>query len=253
MKKFLLGTVGLVALGVAAGPASAADLAARPIYTKAPPMIAAVYDWSGFYIGINGGWGSSHNCWDATTAAGALLGLKVAITPTAARSVVRSATAGRPASSCSVWKLRATGLTLSGTQHQPAGSAVGPSLQDGCVRPVHRPDRLCLEQRPALRQGRRRGDRPQLRHSSRRRRLASPARVTRPAGAARLVPASNIGFAPNWSLGVEYDHLFMRTQNVDLHQPGRRASFGFDNTRQDVDMVTVRMNYRWGGPVIAKY
>ncbi len=55
MKKFLLGTVGLVALGFAA-PASAADLAARP-YTKAPPpMIAAIYDWSGFYIGLNGGW-----------------------------------------------------------------------------------------------------------------------------------------------------------------------------------------------------
>ena len=56
MKKFLLGTVGLVALSMAAGSASAADLAARPVYTKAPPMVAAVYDWSGFYIGINGGW-----------------------------------------------------------------------------------------------------------------------------------------------------------------------------------------------------
>src|SRR6185437_9659836 len=74
MKKFLLGTVGLVALGLAAGPASAADLAARPVYTKAPPMIAAAYDWSGFYIGANGGWGSSHNSWSATTAGGAFLG-----------------------------------------------------------------------------------------------------------------------------------------------------------------------------------
>src|SRR6478752_415177 len=63
MKKFLLGTVGLVALGMAAGPASAADLAARPVY-KAPPMVAPVYDWTGFYIGLNGGGGSSHKCWD---------------------------------------------------------------------------------------------------------------------------------------------------------------------------------------------
>src|SRR5947208_8542291 len=63
MKKFLLGLAGLVAL---AAPASAADLAARP-YTKAPPMIAALYDWSGFYIGANGGWGSSHKCWDDVT------------------------------------------------------------------------------------------------------------------------------------------------------------------------------------------
>src|SRR5580692_5528299 len=59
MKKFLLGTVGLIAL---AAPASAADLAPRP-YTKAPPpMISPVYDWSGFYIGINGGWGQNRDC-----------------------------------------------------------------------------------------------------------------------------------------------------------------------------------------------
>src|SRR5665647_2119576 len=64
MKKILLGTVALAALGMAAAPASAADLAARP-YTKAPaPMMAAIYDWSGFYIGLNGGGGSSHKCWD---------------------------------------------------------------------------------------------------------------------------------------------------------------------------------------------
>jgi outer membrane immunogenic protein len=62
MKKFLLGMVGLAALGAAA-PASAADLAARP-YTKAPPMVAPIYDWTGFYIGANGGWGQSRNCVD---------------------------------------------------------------------------------------------------------------------------------------------------------------------------------------------
>lgn len=40
--------------------ASAADLAARP-YTKAPPMVAAVYDWTGFYIGLNAGYGWARN------------------------------------------------------------------------------------------------------------------------------------------------------------------------------------------------
>src|SRR6266705_2915204 len=61
MKKILLGLAGVFAL---AAPAAAADMAAAP-YSKAPPqMIAVVYDWSGFYIGLNGGWGSSHKCWD---------------------------------------------------------------------------------------------------------------------------------------------------------------------------------------------
>src|SRR6266576_899505 len=50
MKKFLLGTVALVALG-ATVPALAADLAARPAYTKAPAYMAPIYNCTGFYIG----------------------------------------------------------------------------------------------------------------------------------------------------------------------------------------------------------
>ena len=50
MKKILLATVALVAVGAAA-PALAADLAARP-YTKAPAYVPApIYNWTGFYIG----------------------------------------------------------------------------------------------------------------------------------------------------------------------------------------------------------
>src|SRR5437764_880021 len=65
MKKILMGAFGLAAVSMSA-PAVAADLAARP-YTKAPPpMIAAIYDWSGFYIGLNGGGAWSRECWDNT-------------------------------------------------------------------------------------------------------------------------------------------------------------------------------------------
>jgi outer membrane immunogenic protein len=52
MKKILLATAALVALG-AAVPALAADLPART-YTKAPPYVPApIYSWTGFYIGGN--------------------------------------------------------------------------------------------------------------------------------------------------------------------------------------------------------
>jgi hypothetical protein len=30
-------------------------------------MVAAIYDWSGFYVGANGGRGSIHEGWDFTT------------------------------------------------------------------------------------------------------------------------------------------------------------------------------------------
>ena len=63
VKKVLLTTTALIGLGIA--PAAAADLAARP-YTKAPAAVA-MYNWSGFYAGVNGGWGSSRNRWDETT------------------------------------------------------------------------------------------------------------------------------------------------------------------------------------------
>ena len=56
LKKYLLATA-LVGLGSA--PTIAADLAARP-YTKAPAL-AAVYDWTGFYLGVNAGVGLGRN------------------------------------------------------------------------------------------------------------------------------------------------------------------------------------------------
>jgi len=51
-----------------AGAASAADMAARP-YTKAPVAPVAVYNWTGFYVGVNGGGGWAHKCWDLISVA----------------------------------------------------------------------------------------------------------------------------------------------------------------------------------------
>ena len=107
MKKFLLGTVGLLALGMAA-PATAADLAARP-YTKAPPpIVAPIYDWTGFYIGGNGGWGQSRNCWDFVDVLG-VPSLRAAASGPVASLAARSAIVGRPISGCLAWKPRAIG------------------------------------------------------------------------------------------------------------------------------------------------
>jgi len=65
------------------------------------------------------------------------------------------------------------------------------------------------------------------------------------------------GFAPNWSVGIEYDHLFMGSNDttfvttIPTTLTGATSRIG-----QDVDMVTVRFNYRFGGfggPVVARY
>jgi outer membrane immunogenic protein len=54
--------VGLASVVTFAGAANAADVPAR-VTTKAPPVIAPIYNWGGFYVGLNGGGASSHNCW----------------------------------------------------------------------------------------------------------------------------------------------------------------------------------------------
>ena len=57
--------------------------------------------------------------------------------------------------------------------------------------------------------------------------------------------------------GVEYDHMFMQDKTYTVTNNGNFAAagtlFATDRIRQDVDLVTVRLNYRWGGPVVAKY
>ena len=55
MKKIIAALAAVSALAAAA-PASAADLAARPVYTKAPAVFTPAYDWTGFYVGVNGGY-----------------------------------------------------------------------------------------------------------------------------------------------------------------------------------------------------
>src|SRR5947207_1806204 len=57
MKKFLLGTFGLVGM---VAPALAADL---PVKAPPPPVVP-IFNWSGFYIGANGGWARSDDCWN---------------------------------------------------------------------------------------------------------------------------------------------------------------------------------------------
>ena len=56
-------------------------------------------------------------------------------------------------------------------------------------------------------------------------------------------------FVPNWSIGFQYDHLFMGNRDVN-------SATGFlitDHIKEDVDLFTARLNYKFGGPVVARY
>ena len=218
MKKIVLAAA-VLALGTVS--ASAADLAARP-YTKAPPMVAAVYDWSGFYIGANGGWGSSHNCWTNTAVGGVPLRRlpKVATTRLAARSVARSAIAGRLATGCSASKRRATGPT-SRFEREPASPASRNrskidafGLFTGQIGYAANNVLFYVKGGAAVTDNRYEG-------SSSAPAWLDRADDTRWGGT--VGAGVEYGFAPNWSFGVEYNHLFMGTNNYAFTNLSRSA------------------------------
>jgi outer membrane immunogenic protein len=247
----LLGTVALIAF---AAPAAAADLAARP-YTKAPPMIAAVYDWSGFYIGANGGWGSSRKCWDVVpVAGGALLGEGC---HDATGGVAGGQIGYRWQAASWVFGVEAQGdwadLTGSRVSQQfilVPGDAVsrthirGFGLFTGQVGYAWNNALLYVKGGAAVT-----ADRYDHRFAATNV-VFDSASETRWGGAVGV--GLEYGFAPNWSAAVEYDHMFMGTNTVNFRIPAGVVST-IDRVGQDVDLVTVRVNYRWGGPVVAKY
>ena len=65
MKRMFLASVSALAVLSAVSAANAADLARRQQMAVKAPVYAPVYNWTGFYVGINGGgaWGTS-NWWN---------------------------------------------------------------------------------------------------------------------------------------------------------------------------------------------
>ena len=166
MKKFLLATVlatvGVMALGMAA-PASAADLAPRPYNKAPPPVVTPIYDWTGFYIGGNGGWAQSRNCVDFFDVTGFDFadGCR-----DRSGGVVGGQVGYRWQSSYWVFGLEAQGdwADLSNTRISLIDPAILDPHQNRWHRPVHRPGRLRLERDAALLQGRRGGDQQSAQH-----------------------------------------------------------------------------------------
>jgi outer membrane immunogenic protein len=66
------------------------------------------------------------------------------------------------------------------------------------------------------------------------------------------------GFTPNWSIALEYDHMFMGHRDVSFFQTANLSGTAgapalTSRISQDVDVVTARVNYRFGGPVVGRY
>jgi outer membrane immunogenic protein len=255
----LLGVVGLVAL-CAAGPAVAADLAPRPYVKAPPPMVAAIYDWSGFYLGINGGGGSSRDCWTATSSNGVALPNVSEGCHSATGGMVGGQIGYRWQAASWVFGVEGQGdwadlkgsnpsqIALIPYNNQTKVDAIG--LLTGQVGYAWDNVLLYVKGGAAVTDNKYTSFFPVGNVFAAAGVPFNAATDTRWGGT--VGTGLEVSFAPNWSVGVEYDHLFMGNPNITF--PASGIAVGrTDNIGQGIDMGTVRVNYRWGGPVIAKY
>ena len=230
-----------------AGSAYAADM---PVKAPAPPPPAPT--WTGFYIGINGGWGNANNFWTLQTPAGnfpeggtngnggtvggqigyrwqtgpAVFGLE-AQGNWANLTAQHTSTAAANAGFDNYSNLDAFGLFTGQIGYAwntvllyaKGGAAVTDSKYNDVITGTGA--------------------------------VVATSSDTRWGG---VVGAGlEYAFAPNWSAAIEYDHLFMGNNTNNLTATAGAGLFATDSISQNVDLVTVRVNYKFGGPVVARY
>ena len=226
--------------------ASAADLESRPD-TRSP---YAGYDWSGFYMGANGGEALSRNCWSNTV----FLGVATVPSFTEGCSNAGQFTLGGQIGYR--WQSVSWVFGLEAQGNWADLSASNQSLLSGFITNASKTDAIGLftgqlgysiwessliyvKGGAAVTSDRYNGLVTATNS------VFDAARETRWGAVAGI--GGEYGFAPNWSFGIEWDHLFMGNRNIGFTSVAAPAlPFRTESIRQDVDLVTARINYHWG-------
>jgi outer membrane immunogenic protein len=234
MKSFWMGAAGLIAAGTVC-PALAADL---PV--KAPPVpVVRIYDWSGFYLGGNGSYASNQKRWDfvdpvfggpggSHTVTGFFGGAQAGFNVQAG-ALVFGAEAQGSWGEMRGWNDSALFLNQTNRTYIDAlglftgrvGYALNNALiyvKGGAAYAHEKYDIFATDTGLTFAN-------------------ASENRWGSVAGG-----GLELAFSDNVSLAVEYDHAFLGTRNVNFAPAG----IGTYAIRQDVDIVSFHLNYRWG-------
>ena len=249
MKKLLLAVSALALSTVAA---SAADL-----YTKAPPppapppVVAPIYTWTGWYAGFNGGWGNARNCWDFLTVTGVFFNDNC---NGASGGEAGGQVGYRWQTGSWVWGVEALAdwanlsrsrVSLIDPDFTLRAKVDGIGLLTGQIGYAWGAAMVYVKGGAAVTHN-------QLDIFSTLTGINLASDTTSRWGGTAGVGFEYL-FTPNWSVGVEYDHLWMGNQNNSFVVV---APFVSDRISQNIDMVTLRVNYRfggWGAPVAARY
>lgn len=280
----ILAAIAIAAFGIA--PASAADF--PPFATKAAPLAASpIYDWTGLYLGINGGGGRSNNCWDLNGAfivgftpalsegcnagTGAVVGAQVgyrhqvnnfvfgieaqgdwANLKGSNRSAVFDGINANPIlvrNGVSIDLTNTSKVNAIGTFTGQIGYAFGSVLwyvKGGAAVTDNTHTGSLSISGPAAIVG---GIPSPL--------LTDTAHETKFGGV--VGTGAEFMFAPGWSVGAEYNHLFMGSRDIGLNLTnapfaavggigllGAGSPSRNDRISQDIDMATIRINYKFG-------
>jgi outer membrane immunogenic protein len=274
------------------GAALAADLPVKAPYS---PVARPIYDWTGIYIGANGGGGRSSNCWTQNganvpilqTAPGstAFLGLSGFIPGGVAEgcnsgsgAVAGGQIGARYQFNSFVFGIEAQGdwANLSGSNpsqalphglfgfpatltNQTKTDAIGTFT--GQVGYSFGPVLWYVKGGAAVTDNKYTGSLNVNFPAGVFSRLPATVAATDGGTAVKFGGVVGTGlewkFAPNWSIGAEYNHLFMGREQVGLAYTGASGTGVVivspagtpsrnESISQDIDMATVRLNYSFG-------
>jgi outer membrane immunogenic protein len=246
MKKFLLGTVALFALGSVS--AVAADLPART-YTKAPVYAAPVYNWTGIYVGahIGGAFNDSNgigvagfttNSNRGSFLGGGQIGADYQFSPNWLVGIEGNVS-GLDRSNRSFLNAGGAGFVDRGTDWLASvtgrlGYVWGPGVIYGKGGVAFRDNNsIAAFTAPGV---------------------ATPSLVSRNDTGYTVGGGVEYMFAPAWSAKLEYQYYNFDNTGVIVPAVAGLAAPGV-SYRDDLHTVKLGVNYHfnWGGPVVAKY
>jgi outer membrane immunogenic protein len=251
VKKFLFGAIGILAAGLTV-PASAADLPART-YTKAPMMAPSpMLDWSGFYIGAEGGGG---------------FGSDSLFFPAAGTSTGRFDTSGAIAGGVIGYNWQAPGSSwVFGVEGNfdwadIGGSTVCPNVAFNCGTNLNEiftgTGRIGYAWNSVLMYAKGgyawTNDRADVVVPGTGAIGDSTGRAGR--DGYTLGVGAEYMFAPNWSAKVEYDYYNFGARTMNGNTPAGAFVEPITMTNYSVNAVKAGINYHfnWGSPVVARY
>jgi outer membrane immunogenic protein len=260
-----IGALFFMTLGMA-GAAQAADLPARlPPVVKAPVMVEAPYNWTGFYIGAHGG-----GVWDkeeATTVGATLLAPNGTTSSAKKTGFLGGGQIGANYQFNSIvigvegdgsWTNEKTASTLTNpTILVPGVTVAGSSKTDWYATATAR---LGVVVGPALFYAKGGGAWESIAYSATITGAAIPGSPVSGTTSSNTVTGwtagagIEYGFAPNWSAKVEYDYMDFGRKRYSTAFGGALGT-GLSDIRSTVSVVKAGINYHfnWGGPVTARY